>query len=223
MIPQILYEDNHVIAVNKAPGLLAQGDRTGNASILDLVKSFIKERDAKPGKVFLGLPHRLDRPAGGVLLLAKTSKALSRLAAAFRNGLVSKTYWAVVESPPKPPQGTLVDWLIKDGRKNISRCVDASVAGARQAELSYQLIGKSERYWLVELSLITGRHHQIRVQLSAIGCPIKGDLKYGAKRSNPSGGIALHARRLELPHPVRQEMLILTAPPPEDTVWKFFR
>ncbi len=217
--PEILYEDNHVIAVNKPAGMLVQGDKTGDICILDLVKAFLKERDGKPGNVFLGLPHRLDRPTSGVLILAKTSKALSRLAASFRDRDVSKIYWAVVEAPPEKSEGELMDWLKKDGRTNTSRRVMADTPGAKEARLRYKLLGASERYRLVEVELITGRHHQIRVQLSAMGCAIKGDLKYGAKRSNRNGGIHLHARSLETAHPTAKERLKITAPVPDDPVW----
>ena len=217
--PEILYEDNHVIAVNKPAGMLVQGDKSGDICILDLVKAFLKERDGKPGNVFLGLPHRLDRPTSGVLVLAKTSKALSRLAASFRDRDVSKIYRAVVESPPENPEGELTDWLKKDGRTNTSRRVKVGTPGAKEARLRYKLLGTSERYWLIEVELLTGRHHQIRVQLSAMGCVIKGDLKYGAKRSNRNGGIHLHARYLETAHPTGKERLKITAATPDDPVW----
>ena len=220
--PEILYEDNHVIAVNKPPGVLVQGDKTGDTSILDTVKAFLKERDGKPGNVFLGLPHRLDRPTSGVLILAKTSKALSRLAASFRDRDVSKIYWAVVESPPGEPAGELTGWLKKDGRTNTSRQVKEGTPGAKEARLRYRILGASDRYWLLEVELLTGRHHQIRVQLSAMGCVIRGDLKYGAKRSNKNGGIHLHARYLETAHPTLKERLKITAPTPEDGVWNAF-
>ena len=221
--PDIIYEDNHVLAVNKPSGMLVQGDRTGDTCVLDAMKDFIRDRDRKPGNVFLGLPHRLDRPTSGVLVLAKTSKALSRMAAAFRDRDIRKIYWAVVESPPPSDGGELVDWLRKDGKTNTSRRVAAGGAGVREARLRYRLLGASERYWRLEVELFTGRHHQIRVQLSGLGCPIKGDLKYGARRSDPGGGIHLHARRLVMPHPVRDDSLDLTAPPPAGPVWDAFR
>lgn len=221
--PEIIYEDNHVLAVNKPAGMLVQGDRTGDTCVLDVMKEFIRERDRKPGNVFLGLPHRLDRPTSGVLALAKTSKALSRMAAAFRDRDITKIYWAVVENPPPADDGELVDWLRKDGKTNTSRRVGNDVPGAKEARLRYRLLGASERYWLLEVELLTGRHHQIRVQLSGLGCSIKGDLKYGARRSDPGGGIHLHARRLVLSHPVRNESLALTAPAPEGPVWNAFR
>jgi len=217
--PEILYEDNHVIVINKPPGMLVQGDRTGDTCVLDVLKAFLKERDGKPGNVFLGLPHRLDRPTSGALILAKTSKALSRLAASFRDRDVSKLYWAVVENPPENPDGELSDWLKKDSRTNTSRRVTAGTPEAKEARLRYKLLGASERYWLIEVELLTGRHHQIRVQLSVMGCAIKGDLKYGAKRSNRNGGIHLHARYLETAHPTAENRLKITAPVPEDPVW----
>ena len=222
-VPEILYEDNHVLAVNKPPGMLTQGDRTGDVSVLDAMKAFLRERDAKPGNVFLGLPHRLDRPTSGVLALAKTSKALTRMAACFRDRGVSKIYWAVVEEAPPADSGELTDWLRKDGKTNTSHRAKRGSPGAREARLRYRLLGASERYWLVEVELFTGRHHQIRAQLSGMGCPVKGDLKYGARRSNPGGGIHLHARRLEIGHPVRDDRLVLVAPPPPDPVWDAFR
>jgi 23S rRNA pseudouridine1911/1915/1917 synthase len=221
-VPEIIYEDNHVIAVNKPPGMLVQGDRTGDKCVLDVIRSHIKERDRKPGNVFLGLPHRLDRPTSGVLILAKTSKALTRLSESFRNRDTAKIYWAVVESAPESPRGELIHWLKKDGRTNTSRRADPGSPGAREARLRYSLLGASDRYWLVEVELLTGRHHQIRAQLSAVGCPIKGDLKYGAKRSNRNGGIHLHARSLETAHPTRESRILVVASPPEDPVWNAF-
>ena len=218
-IPEILHEDNHVLAVNKPPGLLVQGDRSGDESALDVMKAFLKERDAKPGNVFLGLPHRLDRPTSGVLALAKTSKALSRLTASFRDRKVAKIYWAVVAAPPPEEEGELTDWLRKDAKTNTSRRVPEGAPGAKEARLRYRLLRASDRYFLLEVILLTGRHHQIRAQLSGIGCPIKGDLKYGSRRSDPGGGIHLHARRLTLPHPVRSEDLDLIAPPPPGPLW----
>jgi len=223
MMPMdILYEDNHVLAVNKPAGMLVQGDRTGDRSVLDEMKDFIKARDAKPGNVFLGLPHRLDRPTSGVLVLAKTSKALSRLTAAFRERDTAKVYWAIVEKAPPADAGELTDWLRKDGRTNTSRRTTSGAPGAKEARLRYRLIGTSDRYWLLEVELFTGRHHQIRVQLAAMGCPVKGDLKYGARRSNPGGGICLHARRLQVAHPTRDAVLNLEAPPPSEAIWTAF-
>lgn len=221
-VPEIIYEDNHILAVNKPAGMLVQGDWTGDDSILDVMKEYIRKRDSKPGNVFLGLPHRLDRPTSGILVLAKTSKALSRLAATFRDRRVSKIYWAVVEKAPPENKGELVDWLMKDSRTNTSRRVKESLPGAKEARLRYQLLASSEHSWLLEVELLTGRHHQIRAQLSAIGCSIKGDLKYGSRRSEPGGGILLHARRLILDHPVKSDPLELTAGIPEAAAWNAF-
>jgi len=221
-VPVVLYEDNHLLVVNKPPGMLVQKDRSGNKCVLDLMKVFIARRDAKSGNVFMGLPHRLDRPISGALVLAKTSKALSRLSASFRERKATKIYWAVVCNSPDENSGALVDWLKKDVRTNISRRVKAGSAGAKEAQLRYCVLASRKRYWLLEVELYTGRHHQIRAQLSAKGCPIKGDLKYGAKRSNRGGGIHLHARRLIIPHPVREISVEVTAPLPEDSVWKLF-
>ena len=221
-VPEILYEDNHLLAVNKPAGLLVQGDRTGDRSVLDIMKNHIKIRDSKPGNVFIGLPHRLDRPSSGALILAKTSKALTRLTAAFRDSQITKVYWAVVQTPPRPLPGELIHHLRKDGRTNTSRRAAPGTPGAKEARLRCRLIGTLENYSLLEIELITGRHHQIRAQLSIIGCPVKGDIKYGARRTNPLGGIHLHARRLEVPHPVRGSRVIITAPLLPDTLWNHF-
>ncbi|MCG8454417.1 MAG: RluA family pseudouridine synthase [Spirochaetales bacterium] len=221
-IPQILYEDNHLLVVNKPTGLLVQGDKTGDSCLLDVMKAHIKKRDNKPGQVFLGLPHRLDRPTSGVVVLAKTTKALSRLSAAFRDRTVDKVYWAVVGAPLPEMEGELVHWLRKDGRTNTSRSVKAEAPGAKKARLRYKVLHASERYYLVEILLLTGRHHQIRAQLSASGCPIKGDLKYGFKRSDPGGGIHLHARSLAFPHPTKKEKICVEAPVPSSGVWGIF-
>ena len=220
--PVILFEDNHLLVVNKRPGELVQGDATGDPSVLDTAKALLKVRDAKPGNVFLGLPHRLDRPVSGVVILAKTSKALSRLAARFREGEVDKTYWAVVETVPDPPASELLNHLLKDSRRNVSRVVPPGTVGAKEARLTYRLVGTSRRYAFVTVNLLTGRHHQIRAQLSAAGCPIKGDLKYGASRSDPGGGIHLHARRLAMAHPVGGRPMVFTAPPPTEVLWDLF-
>lgn len=219
---EILYEDNHLLAVNKPAGLLVQADRTGDQCVLDIMKNHIRIRDSKPGNVFIGLPHRLDRPTSGALILAKTSKALSRLAAAFRDARTTKIYWAVVEAPHHPPQGELCHHLRKDGRTNTSRRAAPGSPGAKEARLRCRLIAASHHYALLEIELLTGRHHQIRAQLSAVGCPVKGDIKYGARRTNPAGGIHLHARRLEIPHPVRRTPVVLTAPLPPDPLWNLF-
>jgi 23S rRNA pseudouridine1911/1915/1917 synthase len=218
----ILYEDNHLIAVNKPWGALVQGDRSGDPVLTDWVRDYIRREYAKPGRVFLGTIHRLDRPTSGVVLFAKTSKALSRMNAAFREGRVAKTYWAVVDARPPQDSGELVHYLRKDQRRNKSYVTDESTPGARKAVLSYRLIASSDRYHLLEVAMGTGRHHQIRSQLWAIGCHVKGDLKYGAPRSNPEGGIHLHARALAFPHPVRDEQIQVVAPPPEDALWQAF-
>lgn len=223
LFPKLLYEDNHVLAVNKPAGMPSQKDKSGDKCVLDIMKSFIKEREGKPGKVFMGLPHRLDRPTSGILILAKTSKALSRLAAAFRDKTVDKTYWTIVEKSEIPPQGMLCDWLLKDGRSNSSRRVQPDTAGAREARLEYRVVDHSKSLMLLEIRLLTGRHHQIRVQLSAMGCPVRGDIKYGARRGIPGGGILLHARRIAMPHPVRREKLIMEAPLPDDPIWQIFK
>ena len=217
---RILYEDNHLIVLNKRCSEIVQADKTGDETLADLVRRHIKERESKPGKVFLGICHRLDRPTSGVVVFAKTGKALSRMNSLFRDGMVKKTYWAVTGTIPPDRSGTLVHALSRNSAKNISFVVDAGKPGAKRAELSYQVIAESDRYFLLELHPVTGRHHQIRVQLSAVGCPIKGDLKYGAKRSNPGGGIHLHARRLEFAHPVKNTSIDITAPVPEDTLWR---
>lgn len=210
---QILYEDNHLLALNKLSGQITQGDKTGDPSLPDLVKAYIKERDNKPGNVFCGVIHRLDRPVSGVVLLAKTSKALSRMTQLVASREFTKTYWAVVQAPPPCPAGELEDWLLKNERQNRSYVVDASRTGAKLARLSYRELAVSTGgYHLLEVTLHTGRHHQIRCQLSHMGCPIKGDLKYGAHRSNPDGSISLHARCVSFEHPVTHEQITITAP-----------
>lgn len=219
---EILYEDNHLIAVNKPWGALVQADRSGDATLADGVREYIRREYAKPGRVFLGTIHRLDRPTSGVVLFAKTGKGLSRMNAAFREGRVSKTYWAVVDAPPPQDSGELVHYLRKDQRRNKSYVTDEAAPGARKATLSYRLLASSDRYHLLEVEIGTGRHHQIRSQLWAIGCHVKGDLKYGAARSNPEGGIHLHARGLAFPHPVREERIQIVAPPPQDPLWQAF-
>lgn len=219
----ILYEDNHLIVVNKRCGDLVQPDRETDDALETEIKAMIKVRDHKPGDVFLGVVHRIDRPVSGVVLFAKTSKALVRLNEMIRSGEIHKTYWALVENRPEPLEGTLTHYIVRDGRTNRSRAYDKPKADGKKAMLNYQVLGCSNRYTLVEVELLTGRHHQIRAQLSKIGCPIKGDLKYGAKRSNPDGGISLHSRRVELLHPVRKELLQIEAPTPaKDNLWAFF-
>ena len=219
----ILYEDNHLIVVNKHCGELVQPDRESEEALENDIKAMIKVRDHKPGDVFLGVVHRIDRPVSGAVVFAKTSKALTRLNEMIRNGQIRKTYWAITESTPNPEQGSLTHYIVRDGRTNRSRAYDKPQADGKKAMLNYQVLGCSNRYTLVEVELLTGRHHQIRAQLSKIGCPIKGDLKYGAKRSNPDGGISLHSRRVELLHPVRKELLQIEAPTPaKDNLWAFF-
>lgn len=217
---RILFEDNHLLLINKPTGLLVQPDKETNDSVEVLVKEYIKKKYDKPGEVFLGVCHRIDRPVSGIVVLAKTSKALVRLNEMFKTREVKKTYWAVVENAPKEQEGALVHWMKKDGQKNISRAYDKQVDGSVKAELSYKLIGKSDRYFLLEVNPVSGRHHQIRVQLSKMGCPIKGDIKYGAKRTNKDGGIHLHARKIEFMHPVKKEPVQVTAPVPDEVVWK---
>jgi 23S rRNA pseudouridine1911/1915/1917 synthase len=223
MIPEILYEDNHIIAVNKKPSDLAQGDSSGDESLDTKIKAYLAGKYNKPGDVFLGIVHRLDRPVGGVLVYARTSKALTRLNEIFRTREVKKIYWAIVKERPPQDEGILTHFIKKNEKQNKSYVYDHEVKGSKNASLSYRTIGRSERYYLLEIDLQTGRHHQIRAQLSSIGCPIKGDLKYGYPRSNDDGGISLISRRIEFVHPVKKEKLVLTAPLPRDDVWKAFR
>ncbi|MBN1410431.1 MAG: RluA family pseudouridine synthase [Spirochaetales bacterium] len=220
---KILYEDNHLLAVNKEPGEIVQGDKTGDTPLLDILKEFIRVRDMKPGNVFLGLPHRLDRPASGVVLFAKTSKGLSRLNEMFRTNQVKKIYWAVVQEKPDKDADKLVHYLSRNQDKNKSFVKAQPEKNAQKAVLSYRVLASSQRYHLLEVTLETGRHHQIRAQLSHIGSPIKGDLKYGYARSNKNGGIHLHARKIELMHPVKKTRIVITAPLPEDPVWDLFK
>ena len=217
---KVLYEDNHIIVVNKEPGEIVQGDKTGDKPLSEIVKEWIKERHNKPGNVFLGVTHRLDRPVGGVVLFAKTSKALSRLNEMFRNGKIHKTYWALTSATPDPEFGELINHLESVERNNKTYVVPQATRHSKEARLKYSVLAHGERYSLVEIELLTGRKHQIRAQLAAIGCPIKGDLKYGAKRSNPDGGISLLARRIEFEHPVSKEYIRVEAPVPEDVLWK---
>ena len=231
---QILYEDNHIIAVNKAPGEIVQGDKTGDTPLSEIVKAYIKQKYDKPGEVFLGVPHRLDRPTSGVVLLARTSKALSRLSEMFKEkslgsnemsivnsqSPIKKTYWAIVQGAPKQAEGRLEHWLTRNEAQNKSYVAKPGAKGAKQAVLNYRTLAQGEHYTLLEVELLTGRHHQIRCQLAAIGCPIKGDLKYGAKRSNPDGSISLHAREITFVHPVRKEPLTITAPVPQGSLFE---
>ena len=229
---QIIYEDNHIIAVSKTCHEIVQGDKTGDEPLGETLKRFIKERDNKPGNVFLGVTHRLDRPTTGVVLFAKTSKALERLNRMFAEGNVHKTYWAIVPNCWKDSESKgdnqqqiareadLKHWLVRDEKKNRSFAHDRQVPNSKEARLHYSVIAETERYALVEVQLFTGRHHQIRCQLSKIGLPIKGDLKYGAPRSNPDGGISLHSRKANFIHPVSKEEITIVAPVPEDNLWK---
>jgi len=219
----ILYEDNHIIAVNKTSSEIVQGDKTGDTPISEELKSYIKEKYHKPGEVFLGVAHRLDRPVSGVVLFARTSKALTRLNEMFRNQEIEKTYWAIVQNRPKEPEGRLIHYLVRNEKQNKSYAYDTEKPNAQKAVLTYKLLADSERYHLLEVHLETGRHHQIRCQLAAIGCPIKGDLKYGAPRSNPGGGISLHARQIKFIHPVTKQPVEIIAPVPEnDPLWSAF-
>ena len=218
-----MYEDNHIIIVNKTASEIVQGDKTGDVPLSETVKRYIKEAYAKPGNVFLGVAHRLDRPVSGLVVFAKTSKALARLNDMFRNGEVKKTYWAIVKQCPPAEEGELVHYLVRNEKQNKSYAYDREVKGAKKAVLHYRLIGRSENYYLLEVDLKTGRHHQIRCQLAKIGCPIKGDLKYGFPRSNPDGSICLHARTVSFIHPVSKKPVEVTAPLPEGNLWKAFQ
>ncbi|MBQ3699853.1 MAG: RNA pseudouridine synthase [Prevotella sp.] len=219
---QVVYEDNHIIIVSKQSGEIVQGDKTGDTPLSETVKAYIKEKYQKPGAVFLGVVHRLDRPVWGLVVFARTSKALSRLNDMFRLGEVHKTYWAIVQNRPSQDEGTLEHWLVRNEKQNKSYAYDREHPQSKKAILKYRLIDQSERYFLLEVQLLTGRHHQIRCQLAAMGCPIKGDLKYGAKRSNPDGSISLLARRVEFVHPVSKEPICVEAPLPADNLWQSF-
>ena len=217
---QVLYEDNHIIAVSKTCNEIVQGDKTGDTPLSEIVKQYIKVKYNKPGEVFLGVTHRLDRPTSGVVLFARTSKALARLNDMFKSHeQIRKTYWAIVQGQPKEQEGRLVDYLKKNEAQNKSYIVAKGTKEAKEAVLSYKTLAVGDHYSLLEVNLETGRHHQIRCQLAAIGCPIKGDLKYGAKRSNPDGGICLHARQIEFVHPVSKQDISITAPVPQDKLW----
>lgn len=217
---RILYEDNHIIIYNKAVGDIVQGDKTGDECLAETLKAFVAQRDAKPGKVFMGIPHRLDRPVSGINMFAKTSKALERLSEMFRNGDVHKTYWALCTEAPQKPEALLEDWMTRNEKMNKSFISKSGKGGrdAKLARLRYRHIGSTDRYHLLEVELMTGRHHQIRCQLAGMGCPIKGDLKYGAPRSNPDGGICLHSRNVRFIHPVKKTEIDITAPVPDS--WK---
>ena len=215
----VVYEDNHIIIVNKQSGEIVQGDKTGDTPLSDIVKQYIKDKYNKPGNVFLGVVHRLDRPVSGLVVFAKTSKALSRLNEMFRTGDVHKTYWAIVKKNDIAPEATLTDWLTRNERQNKSYAHNREVPGAKKAVLSYKVRSVSDNYMLREVRLMTGRHHQIRCQLAHMGCPIKGDLKYGSPRSNPDGSISLMSRRVEFVHPVSKETIAVEAPVPNDRLW----
>ena len=217
---QVVYEDNHIIIVYKESGEIVQGDKTGDTPLAETVKAYIKEKYAKPGAEFLGVVHRLDRPVCGLVVFARTSKALSRLNDMFRKGEVHKTYWALVQNQPALPEGTLEHWLTRNEKQNKSYAYPREVPGSKKAILKYRLIGQSERYFLLEINLLTGRHHQIRCQLSAMGCPIKGDLKYGSKRSNADGSISLLSHRIDFIHPVSKEHIVVESPLPVDNIWQ---
>lgn len=216
----VVYEDNHIIIVNKASGEIVQGDKTGDIPLSETVKQYIKEKYQKPGNVFLGVVHRLDRPVSGLVVFAKTSKALSRLNDMFRTGDVHKTYWAIVKRGDIAPEATLTDWLTRNERQNKSYAHPREVPGSKKAVLSYKVRSVSDNYMLLEVHLMTGRHHQIRCQLANMGCPIKGDLKYGSPRSNPDSSISLMSRRVEFVHPVSKETIVAEAPVPNDRLWQ---
>ena len=220
---EVLYEDNHIIIVSKRAGEIVQGDKTGDVPLSETVAAYLKEKYSKPGNVFIGVPHRLDRPVSGVVVLAKTSKALSRLNEMFRVGSVDKRYLAIVKNMPKQPEGRLENWLVRNEKQNRSYAYDKEVPGSKQAILNYKLVASSVNYHLLEVELLTGRHHQIRCQLAKMGCPIKGDLKYGAERSNPDGSISLHAFHVMFEHPVSHEMIDVKAPLPDDSLWQSFK
>ena len=219
---KVIYEDNHIIAVNKQSSEIVQGDKTGDTPLSESVKIWLKEKYEKPGNVFLGVIHRLDRPVSGVVLFAKTSKALSRLNELFKNGEVKKTYWAIVRNKPPKEEDELVHYLVRNEKQNKSYAYLQEKPQSKKAVLTYQLIAHSDNYFLLKINLKTGRHHQIRCQLAQIGCPIKGDLKYGFGRSNPDGSISLHAREVAFIHPVSKEPLTITAPVPDDKLWQTF-
>jgi 23S rRNA pseudouridine1911/1915/1917 synthase len=218
----VVYEDNHIIVVNKTASEIVQGDKTGDTPLSETVKQYLKEKYNKPGNVFLGVTHRLDRPVSGLVVFAKTSKALSRLNDMFRNGEVKKTYWAIVRNRPQELEGELTNWLVRNEKQNKSYAYDKEVKDSKKAVLCYKTIGHSQNYHLLEVDLKTGLHQQIRCQLAKMGCPIKGDLKYGSPRSNPDGSICLHARRIAFVHPVSKESIEIEAPVPSGNLWNGF-
>ena len=217
---QVVYEDNHLIIVLKESGEIVQGDKTGDKPLSEIVKDYIKEKYHKPGNVFLGVVHRLDRPVAGLVVFARTSKTLARLNIMFSNGEVHKTYWAITQNCPETEAGTLTDWIVRNEKQNKSYAYDHEVPNAKKAVLNYHVIGHSDHYSLIEVQLLTGRHHQIRCQLAHIGCPIKGDLKYGARRSNPDGSISLLSHVMEFVHPVSKQTIKTVSPIPNDSLWQ---
>lgn len=219
---RVLFEDNHLLVINKLPSEIVQGDKTGDQALVEIAKEYIFMEYQKPGKVFLGVVHRIDRPTSGLVIFARTSKALARMNEMLKSRDVSKKYWAVVKNVPAETEGRLVHFLRKNEKQNKSYVVNQDAPDAKKAELTYKVLLQADHYTLLEVELLTGRHHQIRAQFAAIGCPLKGDLKYGADRSNPGGSIHLHARELEFIHPVKKESVHLIAPVPEDTLWQFF-
>ena len=218
----VLFEDNHLLIINKQPSQIVQGDKTGDQPLSESLKEFIKIRDHKPGNVFLGVVHRLDRPVSGALIFAKTGKALTRLNNMLKSGEIHKTYWAVVKNKPPSDHDELVHYLQRNEQKNKSFAFENPKANSQRAELTYHVVAKSNGYYLLEILLLTGRHHQIRAQLAKIGCPVKGDLKYGFNRSNPDGSIHLHSRKIELIHPVSKKKLEILADPPSEPLWNHF-
>lgn len=218
----ILFEDNHIIIINKKPSQIVQGDKTGDRPLADLVKEYIKYKYNKPGDVFLGVVHRVDRPVSGAVIFARTSKSLTRLNELIKNREIVKTYWAVVKNKPAKDHDVLVNFLRRDELKNKSFITKYETPGSQNASLSYTLLAQSDSYYLLEVDLQTGRHHQIRAQLAGMGCPIKGDLKYGFDRSNPDGSINLHARKLQFVHPVTKQLISIIAAPPDDVIWNYF-
>jgi 23S rRNA pseudouridine1911/1915/1917 synthase len=220
----VLYEDNHLIAINKTNHDLVQKDITGDTALDDTVRNYIKAKYNKPGNVFLGVIHRLDRPVSGIVLFARTSKALSRMNDLFRTGSIQKTYWAIVKQKPQKESDTLIHYMIKNTKQNKSYCYENEIKQSKRAELEYSLQCSSDNYHLLEIDLKTGRHHQIRAQLAAIGCPVKGDLKYGFPRSNSNGGISLHARKISFIHPIQnKEVSIVASPPKDEPIWDYFQ
>nr|MBP7473464.1 RNA pseudouridine synthase [Prevotella sp.] len=217
---QVVYEDNHIVIVYKKSGEIVQGDKTGDVPLSETVKEYIKEKYNKPGNVFLGVVHRLDRPVSGLVIFARTSKALSRLNDMFRNGDIHKTYWAITKEAPKEEHAVLTNWIVRNEKMNKSFVYDNEVPNSKKAILSYEVLSHSDRYTLIEVNLMTGRHHQIRCQLAHIGCPIKGDLKYGAKRSNPDGSISLLSHKIDFVHPISKKEISIVSPLPEDALWQ---